>query len=64
MKQTFKKGERIRVTNDSILAGCMGIPVATGKVFTVTTDGTRILGFQCDQTGAIEGIDNGKVEKI
>lgn len=58
----FKKGDKIRVTNDSILADCMGIPEATGTVFAVSADGNRIIGFKCDQTGSIEGIDNGTVE--
>ena len=58
----FKKGDKIRVTNDSILGDCMGIPEATGTVFAVTLDDKRIIGFKCDQTGSIEGIDNGTIE--
>jgi len=60
----YKKNDRIQVTNDSILSGCMGIDVATGTVFTVSADGMRIIGFKCEQTGCIEGIDDGKVEVI
>lgn len=60
----YSKGQRIRVTNDSILADCMGIPEATGTVFCVTPDGSRIIGFKCEQTGAIEGVDDGQVEVL
>ena len=60
----YKQGQTIKVTNDSILSDCMGIAVATGKVICVSPDGSRIIGFQCDQTKAIEGIDDGKIEII
>jgi hypothetical protein len=58
---SYKKGDRIEVINDSILR-CMGIEIATGEVFTVTPDGRRVIGFTCDQTGCIEGIDDGQVK--
>lgn len=57
----YTKGMRIKVVNDSILGDCMGIPEATGTVFCVSADGNRIIGFKCDQTGAIEGIADGQV---
>jgi hypothetical protein len=57
----FQKGDRIKVINDSVLGGMMCIPVATGKVFTLSSSGD-IIGFQCDQTGCIEGIDDGLIE--
>lgn len=60
----YVKGMKIRVTNDSILGGCMGIPTATGEIFCVSADGKRVIGFKCDQTGAIEGVDDGKIEVL
>lgn len=57
----YSKGQRIKVTADSILSDCMGIREATGTVFCVSADGNHIIGFKCDQTGSIEGIENGTV---
>ena len=60
----YRKGQKIRVTDDSILSDCMGIVEATGEIFCVSPDGKRIIGFKCDQTNAIEGIDDGRVEVL
>lgn len=47
----YKRGDKIKVTNDAILGNYMGIPEATGTVFSVTPDGARVIGFKCDRCG-------------
>ncbi len=60
----FKKGQRIKITNDSILTNCMGLGnVVHGTVFTLDAQG-HVVGFQCDKTGCIEGVDDGIVEPL
>lgn len=60
---SYNKGDKIKVTGDSILTGMMGLgQVVTGTIFTVVNG--RIIGFKCDQTGSIECIDDGKVEVL
>lgn len=52
----LNKGDRVRIEGNSILADCMGIPIATGTVFLVHGKG---FAFKCDQTGAMERCDFG-----
>ena len=60
----FNKGDRIKIQNDSILNDIMQLgPIVTGTVFTLSPDG-RVIGFKCDQTGAIEGVDDGVITKL
>ena len=57
----FNKGDKITVTNDSIFK-IMGLGnVVTGEVFTLDPEG-KVIGIRCDQTGCIEGIDDGLIE--
>ncbi len=61
----FKKGDKITVTRDTILSGYMGLGyTVSGEVFTTNGSSDRVLSFKCDQTNAIECIDDGVVRKV
>lgn len=59
----FKKGDKIKITGDSVFKMMGYGNKVTGTAFTVGQDG-KIIAFRCDQTGSIECYDDGKVEKV
>ena len=60
MNTKLNKGDKIQIVNDSVLKA-MGIERATGTVFSLDSEGKRIIGFKCDQTGSIECFDDGDI---
>lgn len=58
----YKKGDQVRITGDSIFQ-MMGFQTVTGKVFVLSDEG-KIKSIQCDQTGKIECVTDGQIERI
>ena len=58
--EKVEKGQIVKIKNNEILS-IMGVPVATGVVQSIHTDGNG-FSFKCDQTNAIETADFGDGE--
>lgn len=58
--KTLKKGDRVRVTSNSIFLA-MGFEVVVSTVFLLYADG-RGFALKCEETGAIETVTYGDGE--